>query len=116
MKQGAGDGAAPQGAGLVRAASFQGPEEFDIPGDRDAAHGTLGFRFVVGLGWKSGSCDFIPRFPVIGGTVKLGPEMAMLQGGVERLIARVAQDHGHLGTKKNGARDIPFSPTIFVEE
>ena len=103
-KEPAGNGAAPEDAGLLSAAGFERPDLHCRPRDRLAPG--------VGVGRAFGLFRIGRRRALLPGAVGRRPvhldaEVAVIESGVEAVIALIRQHHRDMVGEKVGARDAP---------
>ena len=102
-EQSAGQRAAPDHAGLVRAAGHQRPDARRAPGQRPAPHVVL----LEALGLRRiGRCRDL--LPTVGGrAMHLDAEMAVVERGIVPAVARIGQRQGDVVAEEVGAFDRP---------
>ena len=102
-----GIGAAPEDAGLVRAAGLEGPDHLKTFRDGDFSHRVLNGFFAFAERRVGRRRDFLPGDAAILGAVDLGAEVAVADGDVDVVVAGIGQDDGEGVADEGGVDDLP---------
>src|SRR5580693_3090026 len=111
-EEAAGQGSTPDGSGLVGAAGRQCPDSRRAPVERTAPHVKL--LVALRLGRVDGSGDLLPT--VSRRTVKLDPEVTMVQRRILQPVASVGQRERDIVAEKIDFRDLPAAAVARYRE
>ena len=105
-EQPARQGAAPDHAGLVRAAGRERPDQLQRPLGRRAFHRRLR-RVAFGLVGILRRRHLVPRGAAVRRSLQLDAEVAVVQRGEQVAVPRVVHRQRDVVTEKTGAGDVP---------
>src|SRR6185369_314719 len=98
-EEAAGDGAGPDSAGLVCPAGGEAPDQLEVPG--------RGVVAAIGLGRVRGCGELLPGGACVVAAMQLAAEVAEVEGGVDRAVARIDEHLAHRIAEEVGAPGLP---------